>query len=344
MEEELDVKKHSRYIFLVMFILLLALSLYLLSPYLIALVSAMILTYIFYPLYSWVNRFIKNRDLSAFLLSALLILAITLPLLFAANTVVNESVQIFHRFNNIDLGIFADKISEYFGGNVDLNFYIKELLNKFSVSIAQQTSEFLLSLPSKLIVVFVMLFTMFYMFKDGKEWIQQLKDDFPLKTHYKENLARKFDSIIYAVLYGVVITAVIQGAVGALGLWIFNVNSPIIWGIVMTIFAMLPFVGPYLIWIPAAIIKLAEGDINNGIGLFLYGILIVSTIDNVLRPKLISQKAQIHPVIVLLGVLGGLKIFGLIGIIIGPLILAIASVFIELYILEKKQGFETTNR
>ena len=279
MDEELDVKNHSKYLFLAMFIALLALSLYLLSPYLIAVVSAMILSYVFYPLYNWLNSFIKNKDISAFILSALLVLAITLPLLFAANTVVNESVQLFHKFNNIDLGIFADKVSSYFNGNIDLNFYFKELVNKFSVSIAQQTSEFLLSLPSKIITAFIMLFVIFYMFKDGKEWIRKIKEELPLKANYKENLARRFDSVLYAVLYGIVITALIQGAVGALGLWIFNVSSPILWGIIMTIFAMLPFIGPYLIWLPAAIIKIAEGDLNNGVGLLLYGLLIISTME-----------------------------------------------------------------
>ena len=134
-----------------------------------------------------------------------------------------------------------------------------------------------------------------------------------------------------------ILIAIIQGAVGALGLWLFRAPSPVILGIVMVILIILPVVGAVLIWLPIAIIKILQGDMFNGIGLLLFGILILSTIDNFIRPKIIGTRAKIHPVIILIGVLGGIELFGIIGMVLGPLILGILSVFLEFYIQEKSE-------
>ena len=148
---------------------------------------------------------------------------------------------------------------------------------------------------------------------------------------------KSFNDVIYATIYGVIITAIIQGIIGTIGLLIFGVQNPILWGMVMIILAMLPFVGAGLVWFPAAIIKIAGGDLFNGFGLLFYGLFIVSTIDNMIRPKLIGARANIHPVVILLGVLGGLAVFGLMGLIIGPLCLSILMVFIDFYVSEKNE-------
>lgn len=108
----------------------------------------------------------------------------------------------------------------------------------------------------------------------------------------------------------------------------------------MTIAAMLPFVGTAIIWFPAALINLASGDTFNGLGLLIYGLLIISTIDNLIRPKIIGDRSKVNPGLILIGVLGGIGLFGLIGVIIGPLIMAILTVFFEIYISDE---FEDQN-
>ena len=102
----------------------------------------------------------------------------------------------------------------------------------------------------------------------------------------------------------------------------------------MIILAMLPFIGAAFIWFPASLFKLASGETTNGIGLLLYGLFIVSTIDNIIRPKIIGSRSKVHPSLILIGALGGIKLFGLIGIVVGPLILAILTVFFDLYLSE----------
>ncbi len=338
MPEELDLQKHSKYFFTACFIIIILASLYMVRHYLIAVISAMLLTYIFYPLYKGIKKIIINENISSLLTSLMILIIILIPTIFAGNALVNESIQVFNKVKNIDFSNFEEKLSRYFDERIELDEYLKDFLNKFSLLIARETSDFLITLPRRALSFFIMLFIMFYLFKQGKDLIYKIESHLPLKESHRNHLSTRFNNVVYASLYGLVVTAVVQGAVGTLGLWVFGVSSPILWGVVMTILAMLPFVGAFLVWFPASISKIFSGDLFNGFGLLIYGLLIISTIDNIIRPKIIGSKGKIHPVLVLLGVVGGLKVFGVLGFIIGPLILAILTVFLDLYLLERSQS------
>ena len=335
MRNNLDIQHHSKYFFTGSFIIILGLALYLLYPYSASIAASILLAYIFYPVYRRFKVIVRNRYVAAFSIALFIVIITSIPVLFVANAIVNESVQFFYQVREIDLSDASNTISKYFGQNIDLNFYFKDILNNLSISLMQGASNFILALPQKILDLFVMLFVTFYLFLDGKYLIHRISDALPLKAEYKESLFRRFSDVIFATVYGVIITAIIQGSVGALGLWIFGISSPILWGLVMIIAAMVPFVGPAFIWFPAAMSKLLAGDNVNGFGLLFYGLLIVSTIDNIVRPKIIGSRGKMHPALVLLGVLGGLKVFGLVGIVFGPLVLAITTVFLEFYLSEK---------
>tara|TARA_Y100000310_G_scaffold338576_1_gene428587 strand:+ start:1335 stop:2399 length:1065 start_codon:yes stop_codon:yes gene_type:complete len=330
------IEKHSKYFFTACFIGIILLSILLMKSFIITIVGAVLLTYIFYPLNSLLIKAVKSKRIAAFLSVLLVILIIIIPLIFAANALIGESIIFFHKTKNLDISKLEATISEYTSENVEVGEQIKNMLNKFSLFIAKKTSDLLVSLPKKMLEGFVMLFLMYYLFLDGKYVLEKIKDHIPLKRSHRKNITDRFSSVIYASLYGIVVTAFVQGAIGALGLWIFGVQSPILWGLVMIILSMLPFLGAFIVWMPAAIFKLVIGDTFNGLGLLFYGLFIISTIDNVVRPAIIGSKGKIHPALVLLGVLGGLEIFGLFGIILGPLILSIFTVFLELYFLEKE--------
>ncbi len=323
-----------------MFFLIIGLAIWMIWPFVTALLGSLILAYIFYPVYERLLLLIKNRNAAAFIISALIVILLIFPFIFVANAMLTESTQFFHKISNIDAVI--DTVEEqYFAKyieNVDLSAYVKDLLSKLTISVMQRTEKFIISLPEKLLSFFVLLFTMFFLFKEGKKWKDVIKQELPLKEKYKKHLSKRFNETIYATLYGVIATAFVQGSVGALGFYLFGVSSPILWGIVMIILAMLPFLGAAFIWLPAAIIKIAAGDSTNGVGLLLYGIFIISMIDNLIRPGIISARGKVHPVLVLLGVLGGLQLFGLIGLIIGPLALSLLVVFVELYLSEKYES------
>ena len=147
----------------------------------------------------------------------------------------------------------------------------------------------------------------------------------------------------YAVIYGSIIIAIIQGTLGGIGFAIFGVPSPLLWGVVMIFASLIPYIGSSIIWFPAALMLIFNGYFNSeinpiikGILLILYGILIVGTADNILKPKIIGDKGGLHPVLVLLGVVGGLSFLGFIGMFVGPIILAMLVVFIKIYEEEKQ--------
>ena len=291
-------------------------------------------------IYNFIFKRIKNSTISAFIVSLIILAVLIIPLLLVGNIVFNETANFFITVKSINFATLSDNyIEKYLGGfvgeNIDITGFIKDGLNRLSIALIESLDKFILDIPQKIISGFVMFFVMFYLFKDGKRLIFSIIEALPLKSKYKEEIAKKFNDTIYATMYGIVITAIIQGIVGAIGLWIFGVNSPILWGVVMAIFAMLPFIGSGFVWFPAAVYKLAINDTINGVGLLLYGLLIVSTIDNIIRPKIIGSRSKVHPAIVLIGALGGIKLFGIIGIVIGPLILAILTAFFELYLSEE---------
>jgi len=333
----IDIQRQSKYFFIALFVLIVLVSLFLIKSFVITIITGVLITYIFYPLYKKILNALRSENLAAFITILIVVIIIFIPLIFVANALINQSIQFFYRAKEFDFSRVSDVVSRYVGAEFDIAEYVADTLNTFSLSIAKNTSEFIVSLPKKMLAFFVILFIMFYLFKEGKTILEKIKDHIPLKESYRRPITERFNSVIYATLYGIVVTAFIQGAVGTLGLWVFGVPSPILWGMVMVILAMLPFVGAAFVWFPAAVYKIFAGELVNGIGLLFYGLLIVSTIDNIIRPKIIGSKGKIHPILVLLGVLGGLEVFGLFGVIIGPLILAILTVFLELYIGEKKE-------
>ena len=329
------MENYSKYFFFASFAGTILLSIYLIKSYIIPIIGAILLAYVFYPLFKSLKKIIKGERLRSLFTTFLIVLIIIVPVVFASNALIKESVSFFHKTKDLDLNRFEETFSKYYPGEIDFGNQISNSLNELSLYIARSTSSFLVTLPQKILSLFVMLFLMYYLFICGPGLIDKIRNHIPLRAKQKEELAKRFSNVIYASIYGIIVTAFVQGAMGALGFWMFGVESPILWGLVMVVLAVLPFLGASLVWFPAAIIHLARGETFNGLGLLFYGLFIISTIDNLIRPGIIGSRGKVHPSLVLLGVLGGLELFGFIGIIIGPLILSILTIFLDLYLLEK---------
>jgi len=187
------------------------------------------------------------------------------------------------------------------------------------------------SISELLLGLFIMFFVMFYGFREGQGFITYLKELLPLETGLKDSLFHQMRTVTQAVLYGQVLTAVIQGALGGLGLLVCGVPNALFWGAIMMITAFLPLLGTPLIWVPAGVGLIMDGSMTRGILLLIYGATIVMNIDNFLRPRLVSGRSNVHPVLILIGVLGGLRVFGFVGMLVGPLVMAILVALIKFY-------------
>ena len=300
--------------------------------FLIPLVSAVILSYIFHPVYRWIRNKTNRPRLSGFLMLFLIIIGILLPLALLTKAIINEATTLF----NTDISL--EQIQEslhYVGIEIDISAVAADAIIEISQAIKQWIVRipWLLSRITDAVVnLFVMFFVMFYLFTDGEKIVLWLREHLPLRESLKKEILLQTGKLTSALLIGQVITAIIQGIVGGIGFLIFGIKGAVLWGFVMTILAFIPVIGTFLVWVPAGIILILEQDYFSGIGILIYGALIISTIDNILKPKLVSKRAPIHPVTVLLGVLGGLTVFGIMGVVIGPVILSLFSLFLRVYL------------
>jgi len=312
---QIVLKKYSNYFLLAIFLLMIYISFLVIKPFMIAVFTSLILSYMFYPVYRRVLRITKNKNLTSILIITLIILIVLTPLVFLANSLFHESVNIYSYVKGLDMSIISDKYG------IDLDLYISNVFQMGSKFFVDLASNFLISIPGKLLQIFVIMFLMFYLFKEGETLLKKSIELIPLTNKYKEKFILETKEISHAVVYGLIITGLIQGILGAIGFWIFKVPNPILWGFVMLILSILPIVGPPIVWIPAVIWSILNGHNGIGIAILIYGSL-MSILDSILRPKIIGDRAKVHPIIILLGILGGIKFFGIIGIILGPLLLS----------------------
>jgi len=344
--------KYATYIFVLSLIALFALSFLIIKPFLISIITSVIASYVFYPVFAKINGKIKRPRLSSIITISLIVLIIILPLFFAFNILVKEArvnyVMLKQKILSADLLIDGcneqslicslSHSTQKILSDPKTKYYLDNTAQKITNFILDSAYNILFSIPILLINFFIMIFIMFYLFKDGAHMIKFIERISPLKKPHNQKILNQINDVSHAVIYGYIIVALVQGTLGAIGFVVLGVSAPLLLGILMAFFALIPFVGTPIVWLPVALFQILNGytQHNNvlvikGIILIIYGFFIISTIDNILKPKIIGDKAKIHPILVLLGVLGGLNIFGFIGIIVGPVVLAILLAFIRIY-------------
>ena len=339
-------QKYNKFILITLFVLLLVLSYFIVKPYFLALFLAALLTYMLFPIYIWINKKIKKPRLTSAIICIIIFLLLVLPSIYFFKTLVQESYIIYITIKQrLATGIIQ-------GCEASICEASKELLNipeiKFQIErasryitnyVIQKGSDLIASIPTIIVNIFLMLFTMYYLFMQGPKLVERIGFYLSMKKQEYAKIITRLREVTKGILYGYVLVAFLQGILGSIGFLIFGVPSAIFWGIVMGFLALIPYLGTGVIWGPTALLLLLNGFsqsdnslIFKGAGLFLYGLLIVSSVDNIIRPKIISDKAKIHPAIILIGIFGGMALFGVFGVIIGPMVLSLAAIIIESYL------------
>ena len=357
--ENIKSRIYSRIFFFALFLAILLLAFYIAKPFLPALITGALIAYLSYPLYEKTLRYIKYKNLASFIVAVFIVLLFIVPTVIVLGLVSKEAYDTYTTLNQHNLGTNFLKIAcrdeswlscktiKSFVGFLpekDLDYYLQVTIEKITSFIINNVSEFLASILSILLNFFVMIFVVYYLLKDGEVISRRIKNILPLKESHRQHVLDSFHKITYATFYGNIFVAIIQGVLGGIGFLVLGISSPVLWGIVMVLFALMPYFGTAVVWLPAALNLIFIGYLQNdnsatvrGIILIIYGVLVISSIDNFLRPKLIGIKAKVHPVLVLLGVLGGLNLFGFMGLILGPVILALLMTFVDIYEEEKAE-------
>lgn len=209
-----------------------------------------------------------------------------------------------------------------------------ENINKFSTFVAQTAPKILNYTFNTLVTIFFMYFILFFMLANGRNMEKGIYNYLPLKDENVDKLGHEMDNLVFSNAVGIPAIAFLQGLVGLIGYYLIGVKEPWFWFVITCITSMIPFVGAALAYIPLAIIFFANDEVARGIIMLIFGFGIIGTVDNVFRFILARKIGDVHPLITVFGVIIGLKLFGFIGLIFGPVLISIFILLLKIYMNE----------
>ncbi len=338
-----------RYFFFAVLALLLYQLVRIFSPFLTALMWSATLTLIFYPLHERVSRRLKQKHTAALLSTGIVALIVIAPLLLCVWFLVRESASLYPTAKAwvqaaSDSGISSTEsflprpISSllrkgeglFAGFNIDLQGLFLKNLGQIGEAIGALGGMVAKNILLLVVNLLVLLLSLFFFFKDGAAVVHWFLEIIPMERAHKEHLAQRLYETVTAVVRGAVLTAASQGLLAGLGFALAGAPVPVFLGFAAAFAALVPPVGPTLIWLPVALYQLTQSK-AAGIFLLIWGALVVSTADNFLRPILIGSKAKLPFLLLFFGILGGIQVYGFLGLILGPLLIAMTLAFIQIY-------------
>lgn len=224
------------------------------------------------------------------------------------------------------------RLGETFPGVEQLdNERIKATLTLIGEAVVKRSVSLVRSVLRAVLELVFIVFSLFYLLRDAGKFERVLRRLLPLSTHQSDVLLARTAEVVHASVFGVVAIALLQGTLGGAIFAILGLPSPLLWGVVMAFFAMIPMVGAGVIWLPAAILLLATGHTGKAIALCAVGALLIGTIDNFLRPRVVGGRTRLHELVIFFAVLGSFRVFGVVGLFVGPAIFAVAWSLLELF-------------
>jgi predicted PurR-regulated permease PerM len=352
-EESILNNQFEKIVPFVIFLLAILLFFKIIEPMITIFLSGILITYMFYPLYKKVRKRISNQFLSIILTILVIVIVLLLPFSYVVFEVTQQSSEFYNSLSsNIAKGALfgigctsADSTICYLINNIE-KFSAQSLskigfdkqLQKLLPRLQEILTNYLIEIPLTILNGGFILFISYFLFKDGEKIIQKLAGWLPIRKKTFQKLIDQFEKVTYAVVFGQLFVALALGFVAIIGFYIFGVPLPIFWGVIAGFFALIPPVGTAIIWVPASFYLVLSGYltqdyiiIGKGLGLFVYGVLIIGTIDITLRIKIIQAKADVHPIILIVGFIGGVNLFGVVGLFLGPILLPLLLTYFETF-------------
>lgn len=331
----------ERYFFFGLLIGTLVFTFIIFQPFWIVLVLGACFTVVLYPVYDW----FKNRKLPSWLASLLTVILFVIAL---CGPLLGIGKVVFTQAQNTYISVVKDGNTGTFLVNME-NAINKFLPEGMHFNAEEKASQFISSIGSNIATIFsstfsaffsflLILLVMFYLFKDGAHFRKALIVLSPLSDEDDEKIIKRLVRAINGVIKGYLFIALIQGILMGIGLWIFGVPNPALWGMIAAVCSMLPTIGTSLVSIPAILYLLAGGDTANAIGLLAWSLALVGTIDNLLSPFIVSNKTNVPSFLILFSVLGGISFLGPVGILVGPLTVSFLYTLISIYRNEYRES------
>jgi predicted PurR-regulated permease PerM len=342
----------------VIFFLALFLFFKIIEPMITILLSSVLVTYTFYPLYKKIRNRIPNKFLSTIITILVIVIVFSIPFFYIASQITQQGFEFYNSLSsNIARGtIFGlgcksadsdicslinsiEEVSTRSLSKIGFDKYLQR-----SLPLLQETAaRFLIEIPMAILNGVFILFISYFLFNDGECIAQKIVALLPIRKRTMDKLVDQFEKVSYAVVFGQLFIALSQGFLATIGFYIFGVPLPIFLGVLTALCALVPVVGTSIIWVPASLYMILIGYftqnynvLSKGVWLLLYGALVIVTVDNILRIKIMESRADVHPIITIVGVIGGLNLFGTAGLFIGPILLPLIVTYFETF----KERFE----
>jgi predicted PurR-regulated permease PerM len=311
-----------------------------LQPFIEVVLWAVVLVIVFFPVHKRIEARLHSPGWSAVLSCLIVILVILIPLTLITLAVVREMAHLAQSLQ-ANAETLLDPDSPYFGrvlnwlgqyvdvSQLNSQQFLAERLKGVSGAIAGRTLGVVGGAVGFVVEVFFVIFTMYYLFRDGDRMRAAANELVPLSDRKAKEIFDRTGEVISASVYGVLVIAVIQGVLGGLAFWALGLPSALLWGVVMIFLSMIPMAGAFVVWVPAAIYLAVTGHWVAALILTLWGALVIGSIDNFLRPKLVGERTRLHELLVFFSVLGGLQVFGVIGLVLGPVVVAITIALLD---------------
>lgn len=320
------------------------------APFLKPAAWAIIIVLFLYPVYSRLNSILKDRrGLSAALMCILVITFVIIPAFLLSSALAEEAIKLYTHLREVVetskateiterlywLPKYKEALAKYFP---TIRFEAKDVLSatlgRVGEFLVQEGTVIIKNFLQFLIHLVFTIVIIYYLFKDGRQFLSAVKELLPLSPIEAETFAIRIYEVLIATVRGSFFTGLIQGILGGMILWFLGFSAPVLWGTLMGIATFIPLLGTSVIWIPATVYLLLEGSIAKALILLAFSVLIISQVDYFLRPLLISGRAKLHNLLLFFSIIGGLWTFGLIGIFLGPILVSLAAGILEIYRLK----------
>ena len=352
----------QRYFLIIVLVVLLALLTIFISPFGVDLLLAGIIVTAVWPAHRVILKKIAfSRSLSALISMILIIIVILLPFtlfgFFVADQATDAYTVISDRINTIvetsdvsttskvlELIPFSDKIEGVFRylpiSTADLLQTAGDAVGVVSTFLLSKTTNILKHLLLFLVHLLIFLISLFYFLREGDRLLLYIRSLLPMSKIYRQELFSKLSHLSYGIIYGIFGAAILQGFLVGVGFSVAGINNAAFWGAIAALFSPIPYIGTAVVWIPAVAALAIGGNYVTALLLLAWSVFIVGMADNVIKPYIIGRSAHLHPLATLLVLLGGTFVFGLKGLLFGPLVLTLALAFIHIYRLEYKTVLE----
>ncbi len=313
---------------------LLVLSFFLIKPLLMSIVVGIILAFVFSPIYNFIFKRTKKKNLSGIIVCLILIAVVVIPLWYLTPLAIEESIKFYMKSQEWD---FVTPLKSFFPSIFNSDEFaqeigrtIKTFVSKTANSIMNYFADVILNFATILLKLVVVLFTFFFVLRDKEKMGEYIKSLLPFPKEIEKKLFKSSKDLTFSILYGQVLIGIVEGIITGAGFFIFKVPGALLLTALAMVFGIFPIIGTSIVWIPVAIYLFLQGTPVSAFGVMLLG-LIASFLESFVKPLFISRRTKMNTATILFGMVGGFMLFGIIGVVIGPLILAYLFIILEAY-------------